>query len=74
LAEAQSRVEIMVTFLAVLELVKQRRVTAAQERLFADIVIEPLGDWVNDDAVQIYSEMESEEESESANSGESGLS
>jgi len=74
LTEAQSRIEVMVTFLAVLELVKQRRVTAMQERLFADILIEPLGDWIKDDAVQIYSEMESEEEAESANSGESGLS
>ncbi len=61
LKEAQSRVEIMVTFLAILELVKQRRVTAAQEKLFGDILIEPVGDWVNDDSIQIYSEMESPE-------------
>lgn len=74
LAEAQSRIEVLVTFLAVLELVKQQRVTAAQERLFADIVIEPLGDWINDETIQIYSEMESEDEAESANGGESGLS
>lgn len=58
LKEAQSRTEIMVTFLAILELVKQRRVLAAQEKIFGDIVIEPVGEWVNDDSIQIYSEME----------------
>lgn len=58
LAEAQSRVEIMVTFLAILELVKQRRVAAFQEKVFGDILVEPLGDWVNDDSIQIYSDME----------------
>ena len=45
LATAQSRVEIVVTFLAVLELVKQRRVTAVQERTFGDIEIRPVGEW-----------------------------
>jgi segregation and condensation protein A len=60
LKEAQSRVEIMVTFLAILELVKQRRVAAVQERLFGDIDMEPIGDWINDDSIQIYSEMEAQ--------------
>ena len=70
LREAQSRVEVLITFLAILELVKQRRVMAYQERLFGDIVIEPLGDWVNDDSLQIYSEMEPPEaEDGSATSG-----
>ncbi len=64
LKEATSRVEIVVTFLAVLELVKQRRVIAAQEKLFGDIVLEPVGDWVNDDSIQFYSEMESPEGAE----------
>ncbi len=62
LIEAQSRTEIMVTFLAILELVKQRRASALQERLFGDIVVEPIGDWVNDDSIQIYSEMEPPED------------
>jgi segregation and condensation protein A len=66
LREAQSRVEIMVTFLAILELVKQRRVVAAQERLFGDIVVEPVGDWINDDSIQIYSEMETADDVETA--------
>lgn len=62
LIEAQSRTEIMVTFLAILELVKQRRASALQEKLFGDIVVEPIGDWVNDDSIQIYSEMEPPED------------
>ena len=72
---AQSRIEIMVMFLAILELVKQQRVTAYQEKLFGDIVIEAVGDWVNDDSVQIYSEMEPPEaEGEpSATSADPGL-
>lgn len=61
LKEAQSRVEIMVTFLAILELVKQRRVMAQQERIFGDIVVDPVGDWVHDDTIQISSEMESDD-------------
>lgn len=62
LKEAQSRVEILITFLAILELVKQRRAVAYQEKLFGEIVIEPLGEWVNDDSIQIYSEMEPPED------------
>lgn len=62
LVEAQSRVEIMVTFLAILELVKQRRASALQEKLFGDIVVEPIGDWINDESIQIYSEMEPPED------------
>ncbi len=40
LSEATSRVEIIVTLLAVLELIKQDRVQVQQERLFGEIVIE----------------------------------
>ena len=45
LAAAESRMEIIVTFLAVLELVKQRRVTAVQARTFGDIEIRRVGEW-----------------------------
>jgi segregation and condensation protein A len=41
LAQAQSRIEIAVTLLAILELLKQREITVHQERLFGTIVIEP---------------------------------
>jgi len=37
---ATSRVEVIVTFLALLELIRLRQVTVAQEALFGDIVIE----------------------------------
>lgn len=41
LAQARSRIEIAVTLLAILELLKQRQVTVSQEKLFGAIVIEP---------------------------------
>lgn len=66
LKAAQSRVEIMVTFLAILELVKQRRVVAVQEIIFGDIVVAPVGEWVNDDSIEIDSEMEPPVEAEAA--------
>jgi len=46
LRQAHSRVEIVVTFLAVLELIKRRQVLARQDQLFGEIVIIPseLGD------------------------------
>ncbi|MBU0491337.1 MAG: segregation/condensation protein A [Chloroflexi bacterium] len=40
LRTAVSRVEVIVTFLALLELIRLRQVTVAQETLFEDIVIE----------------------------------
>jgi segregation and condensation protein A len=39
-----SRVEVVVTFLALLELVKRRIVSAEQSTLFADIQVESLAD------------------------------
>ena len=40
LSEATTRVEVIVTLLALLELIKQDRVRVSQERLFGEIVIE----------------------------------
>lgn len=40
LASTESRIEIVVSFLALLELVKQRSVSVTQEQLFEDITIE----------------------------------
>jgi segregation and condensation protein A len=45
LGETQSRLEIVVTFLAVLELVKLHFVKVHQERLFGEIEIEPAENW-----------------------------
>lgn len=52
LASATSRDEIVVTFLAVLELIKQGRVQGIQERLFGDIEIRPVGDWSATDELE----------------------
>jgi len=41
LAQATSRVEAIVTFLALLELLKDQQVTAYQERVFGEIIIAP---------------------------------
>jgi segregation and condensation protein A len=48
-----SRLEVVVTFLALLELVKRYRVSALQEGLFSDIVIEKMEDWKQDDDLEI---------------------
>ena len=44
LERAGSRIEIIVTFLAVLELLKLRTVVVRQEAMFGDILIEPSGE------------------------------
>ena len=41
LGQSSSRVEIVVSFLAVLELMKQRKIVVRQDELFGDIFIEP---------------------------------
>lgn len=48
-----SRLEIVVTFLALLELVKRYRVSAIQGGLFEDIQIEKAGDWKEDEELEI---------------------
>jgi segregation and condensation protein A len=45
LGENPTRIEIVVTFLALLELVKRYQVAARQEGLFADIEIKRMDDW-----------------------------
>lgn len=60
LADAQDRVEIIVTFLAVLELLRRRKIQVVQEQTFGDIVIIP-----SEEAEQSIEETEAiEEESE----------
>lgn len=49
LARSRSRLEVVVTFLAVLELVKRHRVLAHQPALFGEIELEPAGD-LNEEA------------------------
>ncbi|MDD2694779.1 MAG: segregation/condensation protein A [Anaerolineales bacterium] len=50
---ARSRLEIVVTFLAVLELIKQDMVTAYQERLFGEIEIEMNTAWSGDEDFEL---------------------
>jgi segregation and condensation protein A len=48
-----TRLEVVVTFLALLELVKRYRVSAYQETLFSDIQIEKLEEWGMDEELEI---------------------
>lgn len=50
---SNSRLEIVVTFLALLELIKRFHVIAYQETLFTDIRIEPLTEFNDDDDLEI---------------------
>jgi len=53
LGEKPTRLEIVVTFLALLELVKRYRVEARQESIFSDIQIDRLEDWQDDDQIEL---------------------
>ena len=48
-----SRLEIVVTFLALLELVKRYRVNAQQDGLFNDIDIARMDDWKDDEEMEL---------------------
>jgi segregation and condensation protein A len=51
--KTNNRVEIVVSFLALLELVKRRYVFAQQEALFADIFFENSGEWQGEEIADI---------------------
>jgi segregation and condensation protein A len=51
--EKPTRLEIVVTFLALLELVKRYRVSARQEGLFTDIEIDKMAEWGQDEDLEI---------------------
>jgi segregation and condensation protein A len=53
LDQGASRLEIVVTFLAMLELVKRYRIHAHQEGLFNDIEIERMEEWTDDEEIEI---------------------
>jgi segregation and condensation protein A len=53
LGSKPSRLEVVVTFLALLELVKRYRVAARQGGLFTDIQIEKMEDWGSDEELEI---------------------
>lgn len=58
LRRSRSRLEVVVSFLAVLELIKQRQVQARQERLFDDIEIVPGADWKPDQETELELEFD----------------
>jgi segregation and condensation protein A len=53
LTDGASRLEIVVTFLAMLELVKRYRIDARQEGLFSDIEINRIEDWKDDEELEL---------------------
>jgi segregation and condensation protein A len=53
LGKKPSRLEVVVTFLALLELIKRYRVSAQQEKLFSDIHIEKLEEWGTEEELEI---------------------
>ncbi len=53
LDQGASRLEVVVTFLAMLELVKRYRIQARQEDLFSDIEIDRSEDWEEDEDIEI---------------------
>jgi len=53
LGDKASRLEIVVTFLALLELVKRYRVEARQDSLFSDIEIDRLEGWQDDEEIEL---------------------
>jgi segregation and condensation protein A len=55
---ARSRLEIVISFLAVLELVKQQQVEALQEEQFGDIEITPGSEWNDDQELDFELEFE----------------
>jgi len=58
LRRSRSRLEVVVSFLAVLELIKQRQVLARQEALFDDIEIIPGVDWKPDQETELELEFD----------------
>jgi segregation and condensation protein A len=53
LGDKPTRLEVVVTFLALLELVKRYRVEARQESIFSEIQIDRLEDWKEDEEIEL---------------------
>ncbi len=53
LLHTRSRVEVVVTFLAMLELIKRRVIEAHQDTLFADIEFDSVGEWQENGSIEI---------------------
>ncbi|MCC7119663.1 MAG: segregation/condensation protein A [Anaerolineales bacterium] len=53
ITDKATRVEIVVTFLAMLELIKRYHISAVQNELFGEIEFEKMGDWKEDEEIEI---------------------
>ena len=53
IGDSQSRLEVVVTFLAMLELIKRYRISARQDSLFGDIEIERSDDWNLEEEIEV---------------------
>ena len=53
ITDKSTRVEIVVTFLAMLELIKRYHISAVQNELFGEIEFEKMGDWKDDEEIEI---------------------
>jgi segregation and condensation protein A len=53
LSSAKSRMEVVVTFLAVLELIKRRKIEARQEKPFGDILLLAISEWKEEELAEL---------------------
>jgi segregation and condensation protein A len=53
ITDKSTRIEIVVTFLALLELIKRYHISARQDQLFGDIEFERMGEWKDDEEIDI---------------------
>jgi segregation and condensation protein A len=53
LAGAQSRMEVVVTFLAVLELIKRHKIEARQDQPFGDILLIAISEWKDEELAEL---------------------
>ncbi len=53
LGGTQSRIEIVITFLAMLELIRRHFVNAQQDRIFGEIELEPAETWNEDNDFEL---------------------
>ena len=53
ITDKATRVEIVVTFLAMLELIKRYHLSAVQTELFGEIEFEKMGEWKDDEEIEI---------------------
>ncbi|MDO8755164.1 MAG: segregation/condensation protein A [Anaerolineales bacterium] len=53
ITDKSTRIEIVVTFLALLELIKRYHISAVQNELFGEIEFEKMDDWKDDEEIEI---------------------